>query len=419
MPGPFLPPSPTRERAWIFALLGVPMAVIAAGLINGGLSFLLTRQGVGMAQTSGIISLLTLPTAIYFLWSPLTDFFVERKTWVMLGAVAAAAAMIVAFSHASLASPTAVVLLFLSACLGQLVISACGGIMGTLRTEIARRRAASFYQSGSIGIGALALFAIVSLGKRMPQSSLGWAIAAMIALPAVFAFAAPRQEKITADRAGHIFARIGREFKDTFFHWKALPYVACMTFPMGSGAAIGLLPGLAADYGVSAIHVAWINGLGGAALSAAGAFAVALLPATKRASISYLSVCLVNESTLIILWLAPLHPATYYAGTTLYLFTMGSTNALFTAVILEFLGNSGKSGSSRYSIINGLGNLPVAYMAAIDGFGYSRWGTRGLPAADAVVGIIGGSLLLAHFLMHRHDAPAIIPIQPVEAEAQA
>ena len=56
-------------------------------------------------------------------------------------------------------------------------------------------------------------------------------------------------------------------------------------------------------------------------------------------------------------------------------------------------------------------------MAAIDGFGYSRWGTRGMPAADAVVGIVGGSLLLAHFLMHRHDAPAIVPILPAEAEA--
>ncbi len=417
MPGPLFPQSPARERAWIFALLGVPMAVIAAGLINGGLSFLLTRQGVGMAQSSGIISLLTLPTAIYFLWSPLTDFFVERKSWVILGAVAAGAAMIVAFSHASLASPTAVALLFLSACLGQLVISACGGIMGTLRTEVARRRAASFYQSGSMGFGALALFVIVSLGKRIPQGSLGWGVAAMIALPAVFAFAAPRQEKIAADGAGQIFARIAREFKETFFRWKAVPYIACMVFPMGSGAAIGLLPGLAADYGVSASHVAWLNGLGGAALSAAGAFAAGLLPATKRASITYLSICLINQSTLIILWLAPLHPATYYLGTTLFLFTAGSSYALFTAVILEFLGNSGKSGSSRYSIINGLGNLPVAYMAAIDGFGYSRWGTRGLPAADAVVGIVGGSLLLAHFLMHRHDAPALVPIQAAEAEA--
>jgi PAT family beta-lactamase induction signal transducer AmpG len=413
------PPSRTCERAWIFALLVVPMAVISSGLVNGGLSFLLTRQGVGMAQSSGIISLLTLPMAIYFLWSPLTDFFVERKTWVMLGAVAASVAMVITFYRFSLASPAAVVLLFLSACLGQLVISACGGIMGTLRTEVARRRSASFYQGGSMGLGALALFVIVSLGKRMPQSSLGWVIAAMIALPAVFAFAAPRQEKIAADGAGQILARIGREFKDTFFHWKAVPYLACMLFPMGSGAAIGLLPGLAADYGVSAIHVAWLNGLGGAALTAAGAFAVALLPATKRASITYLSVCIVNESTLILFWLAPLHPATYYVGTTLYLFTMGATNALFTAVILEFLGHSGKSGSSRYSIINGMGNLPVAYMSAIDGFGYSRWGARGLCATDFVVGTVGGSLLLAHFLRHRHYAPAINPIQPAQAEAQA
>jgi len=61
-------------------------------------------------------------------------------------------------------------------------------------------------------------------------------------------------------------------------------------------------PGLAADYGVNGTNVAWLNGLGGAALAAAGAFSAGLLPATKRASITYLSVCLVNECTLCLLY---------------------------------------------------------------------------------------------------------------------
>ena len=83
-------------------------------------------------------------------------------------------------------------------------------------------------------------------------------------------------------------------------------------------------------------------------------------------------------------WLSALpRPAVYFTGTVLFLFTIGACYALFTAVALEFLGGSGKSGSARYSIINSLGNLPVAYMAYLDGRSYAHWGPRAMPAADA------------------------------------
>jgi PAT family beta-lactamase induction signal transducer AmpG len=99
--------------------------------------------------------------------------------------------------------------------------------------------------------------------------------------------------------------------------------------------------------------------MAGALLMAAGSFAATLIPHRIRASVGYMSVCLVNATVLVILWLGPLTPATYFIGTTLYLFTIGSCYCMFTAVCLEFLGQSGKSGSGRYSIINSLGNVPL------------------------------------------------------------
>jgi PAT family beta-lactamase induction signal transducer AmpG len=239
----------------------------------------------------------------------------------------------------------------------------------------------------------------------------------MIVLPSLAALAAPTQPAIGGDGAREIAVRVWQEFRSTFMRWEAIPYTLLVAFPMCSGAMIGLLPGLAADYGVSGQQVAWINGVAGALLMAAGALSASLIPVRVPASIAYLLAGITNAITLAIFSLGPQRPAVYFVGTVLYLFTIGACYALFTGVVLEFLGNSGKSGSSRYSIINGLGNLPVAYMSAIDGFGYSRWGTRGLPAIEAVVAIVGGSVLLAHFLLHRHDAPAIVPILPTEAEA--
>jgi hypothetical protein len=77
-----------RERPWLFALLIAPMALLSNGLIGGALSLLLRQQGTGLARIASIISLLTLPQTIYFLWSPVTDFWVRRRTWLMLGATA-------------------------------------------------------------------------------------------------------------------------------------------------------------------------------------------------------------------------------------------------------------------------------------------------------------------------------------------
>lgn len=394
-----------REHPWLFGFLIVPMAVLSYGVIAGALSLLLTRQGVGMARSAGIISLLNLPQIIYFLWSPITDFWIRRRTWLMLAAAAAGAALIVAFHIPSLASPASVAMLFLAACFVQLVVAACGGMMGSLRSEAARRSASSFYQAGSLAFGAAGIFVVATLAGRMTPTSLAWLIAAMIAVPSLVALAAPVQQDMSSESAVKVLHRIGREFRGTFFRLEAIPYATLLLFPMGSGAAIGLLPGLAADYHVSAQQVAWMNGLAGSALTGFGALAATLIPVRVRASVAYLAVCLVNEATLAVLWLGPLRPCTYFLGSTLYLFTIGTCYATFTAVVLEFLGDSGKSGSARYSIINSLGNVPVAYMIAADGMGYGRWGTHGMPATDVVLGSIGGVLLLAHFLMHKRWRP--------------
>jgi PAT family beta-lactamase induction signal transducer AmpG len=150
-----------------------------------------------------------------------------------------------------------------------------------------------------------------------------------------------------------------------------------------------------------------MNGLGGAVLMAAGSLAATMIPARIRATVAYMTLGVINAGTLCVLWLGPLRPATYYLGVTLYLFTVGACYAMFTAVVLEFMGHSGKSGSGRYSIINSLGNVPVLYMLQVDGWGADRWGARGLSGIEAVVGGAGAAVLLVYFLSRKPAASSI------------
>ncbi len=397
--GPYT--STQKERPWLFGLLVAPNAVLAFGIISGVLSYLLRRQGVSIGRSSEIIALLILPQTIYFLWSPITDFWIRRRSWLIVGAIGSALTLAIAFHGSRLDTPSSVALMFLSACFGQLIVSSCGGMMGTLRSEVIRRKASSVYQSGALAFGALGVFVLARLAEQMGMGPLGWIAAALIALPAFAALAAPEQPRAQEHGIRETFACIWQEFKATFFRWRAVPYTLLMLFPMASGALIGLLPGIAQDYSVSGQQMAWMNGLAGALLTASGSLAATLIPARIRASVAYLSVALFNESLLVILWLGPLNSSTYFIGATLYLFTIGTCYALFTAVVLEFLGQSGKSGCGRYSIINSLGNVPVVYMTALDGRGAKIWGARGLAATDAVMGGIGAAILLTYFLTRK------------------
>ncbi|MDR3754100.1 MAG: hypothetical protein P4K93_10010 [Terracidiphilus sp.] len=394
-------PAAPHERPWLFGLLIAPDAVISLGLASGALTFLLRNQGVTPGRAASIAALIQLPHAIYFLWGPVTDFWMRRRTWLMVGAVAAAVAFLGAFHQRTLATPRAVGLMFLGACFGVIVAAACGGMMGTLKSEANKRRASSAYQAGSLAVGAISVFLLLKFAERLTLGELGWIAAVLIVAPALFASAAPPQSMVREHGLEETVLRIGREFKSTFLRWEAIPYTLLIVAPCASGAMIGLLPELARDYGVSGEQVAWINGVAGALLTTAGALSASLIPVRVRATVAYLLVGLANAATLALLSLGPQRPAIYFASTVLFLFTVGAGYALFTAVSLEFLGGSGKSGSARYTIINSLGNFPVSYMTWLDGRGYAHWGPRGMPGIDALVTTVLVLALLGHFVFSR------------------
>ncbi|MDE3199737.1 MAG: hypothetical protein KGN79_02355 [Acidobacteriota bacterium] len=260
-----------------------------------------------------------------------------------------------------------------------------------------RRRASSAYQAGSLFFSAITVFALVALADQLPLSGLGWVAASMLLLPTLAVYFLPPEPAPVQQSLRYTFARIRREFGLTFRRWDAIPYTLLITMPLCSGAMIGLLPSLAADFGVSGQQVAWINGLAGALLTTLGTLTASVIPVRLRAPLAYPMAGILNASTLAILAIAPLRPSVYFTGTVLYLFTIGVCWALFTGVALDFLGSSGKSGGARYAIINSIGNLPVAYMTYLDGRGYAHWGPHGMPAMDALLSVSAALFLLIYY----------------------
>ena len=394
-------PSKGPARPWLYSLLIAPSAVLMNGVIQGGvIGYLGRQQGISTDRVAGIIALLALPTSIYFLWSPITDFLIRRRTWLLIGGILGGLLMAIGFAGGRLDGRSSIVLMFLGACCSQLVVASCGGMMGAIGSERAKRVAGSFYQGGSLAFGAVSVFVLISMSGKLGHVALGWIAGLLISLPALFAIAAPRQEQISDAEFGATMRRVWKEFKTTFLNWQAIPYTLVLGLPIGSGAAVGLLPGVAQDYGVNGNSVAWMNGIGGSLLLAGGALAASLIPSRLRSSVAYCLVGIINGACIGVLGFGPMQPGTYFLGVALYLFSVGTCYALFTAVVLEFMGASGKTGSGRYSIINSLGNIPVLYATKMDGWGGGHWGPRGVSATEAIAGAVAGAVMLGYFLTH-------------------
>ena len=79
-------------------------------------------------------------------------------------------------------------------------------------------------------------------------------------------------------------------------------------------------------------------------------------------------------------------PATFAVGVLAYAFCGGLAYAAFSAVVLFAIGRG--AAATKYATFSSLGNIPVVYMTALDGWVHDRFGTGWMLATDALTGVI-------------------------------
>jgi MFS transporter, PAT family, beta-lactamase induction signal transducer AmpG len=394
-----------KQRApapWLFAILNVPHAVVTGGVSGTLLSFLLRQQGVAPHAIANQRALLLLPGSLFFLWSPVTDFLLRRKTWLLLASAASSVTVMLALETSNYASKSAVTLLWTSSCLILLASAAMGGLIALLMRPEQKTRVGCFLQAGNLAGVAFSGGGLLLLAAHVSKPMLGLAAAALTFAPVlpVLWF----DERLVARRGkgfGGEMAVMGQEFKKTFLRLSALPAVLLLVSPLGSGGAIGILSSIARDYGVSGNQVAWTNGLVGGVLTFAGAAAMAWMPAHFDIRMAYAVTGLVNAGVLGVFCFGTPRPWMYIVGSGLFLFTVGACWAMYSALVLKIVGAPGRSGCGRYAMGVSLANLPVAYMAALDGCGAKWFGPKGLPGMDLAVSGVASLAFLAWFWWER------------------
>jgi PAT family beta-lactamase induction signal transducer AmpG len=383
---------------WHFCILNLSHGVISSGITGTLLAYLLRQQGLTPHAIANESSLLILPGTLFFLWSPITDFLLRRRTWVLLASALGSVAVLFALQMDSYASRGAVLLLLIATCLILMASAAVGGMVASLMRPEQKTRVGCFLQAGNLGGGALGGGVLLLLAPHVSKFILGAAAAAVVMAPALLVLLLhepPLAKQGTAFTAQMLI--LGREFKKTFLRLSALPAVLLLVSPLGSGGAIGILSSIAKDYGVTGNQVAWTNGMAGGLLTLAGALGMSLMPARFDIRIAYAVTGLVNAAVLAVFCVGTPRPWMYLLGSGLYLFTVGACWAMYSALVLKIIGAPGRSGSARYAIGVSVANLPVAYMAALDGWGTKWFGPKGLPGIDMVVSGAAALAFLAWF----------------------
>ncbi len=368
---------------------------IYLGFLWTALPFLLERAGVSVERIAHLSAVLQLPGMLLFLWTPVVDLKLRRRTWLLVGAVGVAACLVGA---SPLLTPSTLTLLSGALLLGGVVVAlvpaACGGMMATLLPAAAQPRASAWNQAGQLGGGALGGAVAIWLVSRTSLTWMGVAIASLALVPASLALTISEPLVSPSPWFRGRFAVLRHEamqlLRSPARRWSALLLIT----PCCTGAAQGLLPALASHYGISATGVIWTNGLGGGVVLALGALCAGLVPGSWDRRLVYVSSGLANGLAAMVL-LASNRPSVYVGGTLLYLLTTGFCWARFVSLALAVIGPDTRDASTWYGVLTSAGTVPVMCMIWLDGTGFHAFGVHGLLWTDAVPNLLVFALVLA------------------------
>jgi PAT family beta-lactamase induction signal transducer AmpG len=373
----------------LFALLEAPYGMQSALTLFIPM-YLLRAAGVGIEQASAIAAFCMVPTTFYFAYAPLADFFMRRRNWLLLatlltGLLSGAAVAVTDGQHVRFV--TAV--LFSSTVASMLISASTGGLMSTLLSSGQKAHVGAWVQVGNLGANGLFFGLLLFLEPRCSRAALVSVTTLSILLPGLAAFwiHEPARQK-TEESYGTVLRGIGREMRGTFFSWRNLPGILLLVSPIGTGAIATVLSGLTREYGASAAQLGFANGWGGALFTAAGALCVLLTPKRWNRMLTYVLAGIVYGAVSLMIASGPLRPATLIVGLLASNFVQGIAYAAYTGVILQTMGAVGRVQSSRYTILNSIGSLPLVYMTALEGMVAGHLGARSVGVFDGGLNLL-------------------------------
>jgi len=398
---------PRRAHPIVFLVLILPFGAMS-GYLTVAVAYLLTKSGVSVEQVAELVAVSFIPQTWKFLWAPIADTTLNRKTWYVLAAIVSAAGIYLTGAVPAtggyidvlygvvLVSNVAVT--FLAMAVESLMV------YGTPPEE--KGRAAGWFQAGNLGGGGLGGGAGLWMAENLPAPWMAGAVLAVTCALCIVALAFV-PEPPAPSRTERYWRRIVDVVSDLWQVARARPGLLALLIcflPIGTGAVSGLWSAVADDWHASADTVALVTGVIGGLVSAIGCLVGGYLCDRMDRKTAYALYGLLQAVCAIGMAIAPRTEAMYIVFTTVYAFISGLTYAGFSAVVLDAIGLGAVA--TKYNLFASLSNMPIAYMTLVAGWAHTRWGPTGMLATEAVICILAILVFVVIARMTRTHRPA-------------
>jgi MFS transporter, PAT family, beta-lactamase induction signal transducer AmpG len=379
-----------RTHPSVFLFLIVPFGAMG-GYLSVAIGYQLTQAGVSVEQVAALVAFSYIPQTWKFLWAPVADMTLSRKTWYLLAGLVSALGIFV--TGAVPADERSLSLLYAVVLASNVAVTflamATESLMVYNTPPELQGRAGGWFQAGNLGGNGLGGGAGLWLAQTLPEPWMaGAALAVACALCGAALWFVPEPPPMA--RTGHYGRMLVEVLKDL---WRVartragiLALLICF-LPIGSGAASNLWSAVADDWHASANTVALATGVFSGIVSALGCLAGGYGSDRMDRKTAYALYGLLMAICTLAMALAPRTEAMYVVFTLMYAFIQGLTYAGFTAVVLETIGLG--AAATKYNVYASLSNMPIAYMTLVDGWAHTRWGAAGLLNTEAAIGVLG------------------------------
>lgn len=389
---------------------------ISGGFTSITLPFVLTQAGFPVGLTAWIVAVGISSNIWRFLWGPVADLTLTPRRWYLIG-VGTGAVTLLMVGLMPLRQEVAgalTTIVFISQVAASLVVLPIGGLMAHTVADAQKGRAAGWFQAGNLlGVG-LGGGAGVWLASHASNAIAGAVLAvAMLACALALVFVPATRPPMGDGSLARRFRAIGTDFRELLRSPIALLAIVLVSSPVGSGAAAGLWPAVATEWRAGADTVALVTGVLGGVASAIGCLIGGWVADRVGRWWSYFGAGILMAATTAVMALLPRTQDVFTAGVLVYAVTTGMSYAAFSAVLLHVIGRG--AAATKYATLSSLGNLPVSYMTALDGWVHDRAGSGGMLYAESVLG--AGSTVLFILALGRIRARPATAKEPAPATA--
>jgi MFS family permease len=159
-----------------------------------------------------------------------------------------------------------------------------------------------------------------------------------------------------------------------------------ITSPIGAGAMNNLWSAVAIDWHAGANMVALVTGVLNGIVCALGCLLGGWVADRFGRWWSYFVFGCALAATAIIMSFVPWTPNSFAVGVLVYAFFVGTGYVAYSALVVHAIGRG--VASTKYALCQSLGNIPVAYMTAFNGWVHDRFGGVWMLNGEALLALV-------------------------------